>query len=853
MMVAALRRAPVSVVLVAVLWLVGAVTGSLISGPSVGLRVVVGSGVGAVRGGRWWTVLTSVPWCSQLLGYVATSVAVVVLLPFAERRLGVVRTVAAGLVLQVVGVWGGTVLVGLFRGDGRWVAQLDHTVMLGPSAAVVGVVLWASAGFEPVWRWRARLLLLSGLAMMALYSGMLGDVLRLGTGVVGLVAGVVTLGRGVGAVRPRLSCRSETRVLVALLVVVSAVGPLVAALAQTRVGPLAVLRDVFTSPVPDVAVVARVCRDGVGACVAAQARVRLGGWGSAVMSVMPVVLLLVCAVGLWRGRRVGWAAAVVLNVALGLAGLVLAGGAASRVADQLLVWGWGVHVHAWLVLALPALQPFGVAAVLVATRRWFRQPAPRGVLAGAGWAVGWAFAGAAVVFVAGGYVLRWGFAPTPDLVALLVELPARLLPPVYLGRFSPAFLPVSAPAGWLFGWTGVVFWAVCCGAALRTFLADRPAAADRERLRELAGRGGSTLSWMATWKGNAAWFTPDGAAGLAYRVVGGVALSVGGPVGEAGAAGEVVRGFVAHCREQGWTPALYGVVDEVAALVRVSGWSSVVVAEETLLALPELSFTGRRWQDVRTAVNRARRAGITACWTSWSAAAPAVRDQVRELSAQWSAGKGLPEMGFTLGGLEELNDPQVRLLLAQDPAERVLGVTSWLPVRADGETVGWTLDLMRRRPDAPPGVMEFLIATAALDVRADGATLLSLSGAPLARTTTTTNTTTNTATTNGATAADGATATNGATNGDTAGDNAGGDGGDGLQRLLDRFARKLEPVYGFGSLLAFKTKFQPLHRPLYLAYPDPVTLPAIGNALARAYLPHLTPRTLTRLARAVLT
>ena len=194
-----------------------------------------------------------------------------------------------------------------------------------------------------------------------------------------------------------------------------------------------------------------------------------------------------------------------------------------------------------------------------------------------------------------------------------------------------------------------------------------------------------------------------------------------------------MRGFVAHCREQGWTPALYGVVDEVAAIVRETGWSSVQVAEETLLPLADLSFTGRRWQDVRTALNRARREGVTACWTAWSAAPAAVREQVRALSAEWSAGKGLPEMGFTLGGLDEVDDPQVRMLLAVDAAERVLAVTSWLPVRAEGVTVGWTLDFMRRRADAPPGIMEFLIATAALDVRADGAALLSLSGAPLAR------------------------------------------------------------------------------------------------------------------------
>jgi len=728
----ALRRAPVTLMLVAALWVVGAATSSLRDGPLPGLRAVIGTGVGPVRDGRWWTVLTSVPWCAQLPGYLATSLATLALLPFAERRLGPARTVAAALALQVVGVLGGIALVGLAPGGGRWITQLDHTVMLGPSAAVVGVVLLASAGFGPIWRRRTRLLLLSGLAMMALYSGMLGDVLRLGTALLGLMVGMATLGRlHTEPLLPR--SRSETRVLVSLLVAVSAIGPLVAALAQTRVGPLAVLRYVFTSPVPDIATVQQICRDPTSTCVAAQTRLRLGGWGSAVMSVMPVVLLLVSALGLWRGRRAAWVAALALNVTLGLAGVVLAAYTASRTAEQLLLLGAGVHLHAWLVLALPA------------------------------------------------------------------------------------FLPVSAPARWLFEWTGPVFWAVFCTAALRTFLTDHPLAGDRDRLRALTRRGGSTLAWMATWKGNAAWFTPDGTAAIAYRVRGGVALSVGGPIGDEAATADAVRGFLAHCREQGWTPALYGIVDEVAALVRTRGWSSVQVAEETLLPLTDLSFTGRRWQDVRTAINRARRAGITAHWTVYATASAAVRDQLRALSAQWAAAKRLPEMGFTLGGLDEMDDPQVRLLLAVDTDERVQAVTSWLPVRARGATVGWTLDLMRRRPDAPPGIMEFLIATAALDLRADGAALLSLSGAPLARHTTGTTIDVH-----------------------------------GLQRLLDMLARRLEPVYGFGSLLAFKTKFQPLYRPLYLAYPDPIALTAIGNALARAYLPELTPRTLTRLARAVL-
>jgi lysylphosphatidylglycerol synthetase-like protein (DUF2156 family) len=129
--------------------------------------------------------------------------------------------------------------------------------------------------------------------------------------------------------------------------------------------------------------------------------------------------------------------------------------------------------------------------------------------------------------------------------------------------------------------------------------------------------------------------------------------------------------------------------------------------------------------------------------------------------------------------------------------------------------VGWTLDFMRRRNDGMVGATEFLVASAALRCQEEGAEFLSLSGAPLARV----------------------------------------DRGQpvaAVQRVLDVAGRFMEPVYGFRSLLAFKAKFQPRYEPLYLAFADPAALPVIGTAVARAYLPHLTPRQLSRLGRKLL-
>lgn len=78
----------------------------------------------------------------------------------------------------------------------------------------------------------------------------------------------------------------------------------------------------------------------------------------------------------------------------------------------------------------------------------------------------------------------------------------------------------------------------------------------------------------------------------------------------------------------------------------------------------EWQTRGKKWQDVRTAINKAKRDGITDVLTTFKEAPFSVQTQIREISAQWAGKKALPEMGFTLGGVDELIDSRVRLLYA---------------------------------------------------------------------------------------------------------------------------------------------------------------------------------------------
>jgi lysylphosphatidylglycerol synthetase-like protein (DUF2156 family) len=318
---------------------------------------------------------------------------------------------------------------------------------------------------------------------------------------------------------------------------------------------------------------------------------------------------------------------------------------------------------------------------------------------------------------------------------------------------------------------------------------------------------------MTTWPENRYLAHADGGV-TAYRVHAGVAVALGDPITAPGDRAGALEEFRGLAERSGWVPCLFSTTEALADDARGAGWRTLQVAEDTLVDLEGLAFKGKPWQNVRSAFNRAGKAGITHRMVRLGEEPRAVVAQVRAISEEWVGDKGLPEMGFTLGGVEEALDPEVRTGLAVDAEGTVHGVTSWLPVYGpDDVVVGWTLDVMRRRQEGFRAVVEYLIASACLTFQEEGARFLSLSGAPLAR--------------------------------------AGGEaeGTHVLDRVLDRMGELLEPYYGFRSLHQFKAKFQPRYAPMFLVYRDEADLPRVGLGIGRAYLPDAGVRDLVALVR----
>ncbi|QIM15434.1 DUF2156 domain-containing protein [Leucobacter insecticola] len=392
-------------------------------------------------------------------------------------------------------------------------------------------------------------------------------------------------------------------------------------------------------------------------------------------------------------------------------------------------------------------------------------------------------------------------------VRLLTSTPAKTFPASHgpealMWQISGALIPLALAA--------VLIWQ-------RRAFPPRPRSGDTAQTRkraELLRLNGTSLSWMAGWSGNQTFVTADRRNAVAFRAVGGFAITVSDPFG----AGDMSTGsratieeFIAYCDRVALQPVFYSIHDAAAQHLREAGWSTLTVAEETIFDPANFTLSGKRAQDLRTAVNRANRTGLRTRIASWSELPLRITTQITNISEEWVANKDLPELSFTLGGLDEMQEKDVLLAIVLDDEDSVLAVTSWLPFFSDGTIAGRTLDVMRRRGTVPNGTMEYLITSAIQHFAEEGLARVSLSGSPLAHTT------------------DAADST--------------------LDRLMQLLSRGLEPAYGFRSLARFKAKFSANSEPMYLAYRDPLALPAIGLALGRCYLPTVSARQLAALLR----
>ncbi|MFD8486923.1 phosphatidylglycerol lysyltransferase domain-containing protein [Streptomyces sp. NPDC059712] len=253
------------------------------------------------------------------------------------------------------------------------------------------------------------------------------------------------------------------------------------------------------------------------------------------------------------------------------------------------------------------------------------------------------------------------------------------------------------------------------------FRPEHPAARltedDESRLRDLLARHGGrdSLGHFALRRDKAVVFSPSGKAAVTYRVVSGVMLASGDPIGDVEAWPGAIERFMDEARAHSWTPAVMGCSETGGEVwTRETGLDALELGDEAVVDVADFSLAGRAMRNVRQMVKRIERAGYETRVRRVADLSEAELDRVRRAADAWRGTDTERGFSMALGRIGDPSDGDCLIATAhkQDPEPGEYGdlkaILHFVPWGADGVS----LDLMRRDRAADPGMNELLIVAA---------------------------------------------------------------------------------------------------------------------------------------------
>ncbi|MFD5336727.1 phosphatidylglycerol lysyltransferase domain-containing protein [Streptomyces hawaiiensis] len=279
---------------------------------------------------------------------------------------------------------------------------------------------------------------------------------------------------------------------------------------------------------------------------------------------------------------------------------------------------------------------------------------------------------------------------------------------------------------------GATSWTVACSlgalglltAVTTIYLAFRPehpaaqlTEEDETRLRALLDKHGrrDSLGHFALRRDKAVVFSPSGKAAVTYRVVSGVMLASGDPIGDVEAWPGAIERFMDEAKAHSWTPAVMGCSETGGEVwTRETGLDALELGDEAVVDVADFSLAGRAMRNVRQMVKRIERAGYETRVRRVRDLGEAELERIRQAADDWRGTD--TERGFSMA-LGRVGDPAdgdclIATAHKQDehpgPYGDLKAILHFVPWGSDGVS----LDLMRRDRSADPGMNELLIVAA---------------------------------------------------------------------------------------------------------------------------------------------
>src|SRR5215813_2432334 len=230
---------------------------------------------------------------------------------------------------------------------------------------------------------------------------------------------------------------------------------------------------------------------------------------------------------------------------------------------------------------------------------------------------------------------------------------------------------------------------------------------DADRIRDLLGKQGDrdSLGYFALRDDKSVIWSPTGKAAICYRVVSGVMLASGDPIGDPEAWPGVIGPFLDQAARHAWAPAVMG-CSELGAEVwcREGNLTALELGDEAIVNTADFSLSGRPMRNVRQMVNRVAKHGYVAEVRRVSDIPPAELDAIIKAADSWRGSQTERGFSMALGRIGTQGDEECVIATATEDGtvRAVLQLVPWGPD-------GLSLDLMRRDKAAQPGLNDFLI------------------------------------------------------------------------------------------------------------------------------------------------
>jgi len=230
---------------------------------------------------------------------------------------------------------------------------------------------------------------------------------------------------------------------------------------------------------------------------------------------------------------------------------------------------------------------------------------------------------------------------------------------------------------------------------------------DEREIRDLLHRHGDrdSLGYFALRNDKSVIWSASGKSCVGYRVVSGVMLASGDPIGDPEAWPGAIHAFLDEAARHAWAPAVMGCSELGAEFwCREGGLTALELGDEAVVEVADFSLKGRQMRNVRQMTARVCRQGYVAQVRRLSEVSP---DEVARLVRRADSWRGSPtERGFSmaLGRVGGPGDGDCVIATATEHGQ-LRGLLHFVPWGSDG----LSLDLMRRERTAQPGVNDFLI------------------------------------------------------------------------------------------------------------------------------------------------